>query len=95
MNAKITTDSIGYVTLSYDLYTDYLEDTVRVTRVFVCPPDGGYVREQINGEWKQVCDRLACMGSTLSCSSRERLAELIRREYRAMRRAEKRAMAEF
>jgi hypothetical protein len=30
------------------------------------------------------------MGSTLSCSSRENLLALIRREYQAMRRAEKR-----
>ena len=94
MNAKITIDSAGYVTLEYD-DTDYLDDTTRVSRVFICPLEGGYVRELIGGEWKQVCDKLARMGSTLSCSSRERLAALIRREYGAMRRAEKRAMAEF
>lgn len=94
MKARITADSMGYVTLSYD-DTDYFDDATRITRVFVCPPDGGYVREQINGEWKQVCDGLSSMGSTLSCSSREKLADLIRREYRAMRRAEKREAAQF
>jgi hypothetical protein len=30
------------------------------------------------------------MGSTLSCSSRDKLLTMIRREYQAMRRAEKR-----
>lgn len=86
MKAKFTTDPAGRVILSYDV-EDY-DGVRRVERVFTCPPDGGYVREYPNG--KQVCDRLAHTGSTLTCSSRDKLLSLIRREYRAMRRAEKR-----
>jgi hypothetical protein len=94
MKAKFEIDQIGRVTLSYDS-EDWDGETIRVTREFTCPPDGGYVRERRDGDWKQVCDKLAAMGSTLMCSSREKLAELIRREYRAMRRAEKREAAQF
>ncbi len=89
MKAKFTIDSIGRVTISYDDET--LDGVIRVERTFTCPEDGGYVREYLsNGELKQVCDRLASMGSTLMCSSRADLPALIRREYRALRRFEKR-----
>lgn len=88
MRMKITTDSIGYVTLEYD-ENSYWGDGDRVSRVFMCPPDGGYVREMSDkGEWVQVCERLASLGSTLSCSSCNALPDTIRREYRAMRKAE-------
>jgi hypothetical protein len=82
---QITTDDYGYVTISYDHY--YTGD--RVTRTFFCPPDGGYVRESCDG-YPQVCERLASMGNTLLAGSRETLPKLIRREYQAMRAAEKR-----
>lgn len=88
MKTKITTDQIGRVTISYD--SDDYDGVQRVERTFTCPIDGGYVREYRNGDWKQVCDRLSHMGNTLSCSSRDKLVAMIRREYRAMRRAEKR-----
>lgn len=88
MKAKFSTDQIGRVTLSYDC-EDWDGETIRITREFTCPPDGGYVREYRNGDWKQVCDRLSHMGNTLSVSSRANLLDLIRREYRAMRRDEK------
>ena len=82
MKARITSDAGGYVTAEYDI------DDQRVTRVFCCPEKGGYVREQYgNGEWKQVCDGLAARGATLYCSSRAKLLDMIRTEYRAMRRA--------
>ena len=91
MKAKFSTDLMGRVTVAYDMEF-WTGETVRVERVFTCPDDGGYVREKMsNGSWEQVCDKLASMGSTLSCSSRAALVELIRREYRAMRRAEKAA----
>lgn len=88
MKAKFTTDPVGRVILSYDV-EDY-DGVRRVERTFTCPLDGGYVKEYRNGEWRQVCNRLAHTGNTLTCSSRDKLLDLIRREYRAMRRAEKR-----
>ena len=91
MKAKFTTDEVGRVILAYDVQ-DY-DGVRRVERTFTCRPNGGYVREYVNGEWKQVCDRLARNGRTLTCASRDELLNLIRREYRAMRRAEKREAA--
>ena len=85
MRMKLTTDDQKYVFLSYD--EQGWDDTYRESRTFMCPPDGGYVRELRGDDWKQVCDRLWSMGSTLSCESRDKLPDLIRREYRAMRRA--------
>lgn len=86
MKMKLTTDNIGRVTISYDdaWYGD------RVTREFSTGyTEGGYVIEIFpNGSSTQVCDRLARTGNTLYCASRADLAALIRREYRAMRRAE-------
>ena len=91
MKAKFSTDLMGRVTVSYEMES-WTGETVRVERVFTCPEDGGYVREKMrNGNWEQVCDLLAGRGNTLSCSSREKLIDLIRAEYRAMRRAEKAA----
>jgi hypothetical protein len=92
MRARITTDQSGYVTLSYD--REYCGDTERVTREFMCPATGGYVRELVNGEWRQVCYGLSMMGSTLSASSGSDLLGIIRNEYRAMRRNEKRERKE-
>lgn len=86
MKMKLTIDAAGFVTLEYD-ENSYWGEGDRVSRVFMCPPDGGYVREMVDGKWVQVCDRLAHLGSTLSCS-RDALPDLIRREYRAMRKAE-------
>ena len=88
MKMKLTTDEMGYVTIAYD-DTDWKGNT-RVSRTFMCPPDGGYVREhQRDGDWRQVCDKLYGQGSTLMAPSRDALPEVIRREYRAMRRADK------
>ena len=89
MKAKFSTDLMGRVTVAYDMES-CTGETVRVERVFTCPEDGGYVREKMsNGSWEQVCDKLDGRGGTLSCSSRGRLLDLIRAEYRAMRLAEK------
>jgi hypothetical protein len=86
MRARFSVDQSGGVTVSYDAAFD-----VRVTRYFVCPLEGGYVQEYVNSHnnWSQVCDRLSSRGSTLRCSSRDNLLKLIRREYHAMRRANK------
>lgn len=95
MKASLTTDTIGRVTLSYDS-EDFNGEVTRITREFSCPMDGGYVIEfMANGNTQQVCDRLAHMGSTLMCSSRDNLLALIRREYKAKRAAEKCRNARF
>ena len=92
MKAKFSTDIAGRVTLEYDDEHHWTGETVRVRREFTCPHEGGYVREKMsNGNWEQVCDGLSGRGSTLTCSGRDRLLGLIRAEYCAMRRAEKRA----
>ncbi|SOE50916.1 hypothetical protein SAMN05446935_0353 [Burkholderia sp. YR290] len=89
MNAKFTTDTVGLVTLAYDRI-DFDDSVQRIERTFSCPLHGGYITEkQPDGSWKQICTQLGRMGNTLTCQSRDRLADKIRREYRAMRRAEK------
>ena len=86
MKAKFSTDIAGRVTVEYD------SGDVRVSRTFTCPQEGGYVRERLSGgRWEQVCEKLTSRGSTLACASREKLIDLIRAEYKEMRRAEKRA----
>lgn len=89
MKAKFATDPAGHVSLEYDA-TDYDGVTRRITRVFLAPRGGGYVREYLeHGKSPQVCERLSSTGSTLSVTSREKLLDLIRKEYRAMCRSEK------
>lgn len=56
------------------------------------PADGGYVR--YNGD-KQLCERLSCRGNTLYWSGKAPLVDLIRREYKAMRRADKREASRY
>lgn len=82
---QMTVESSGHVEISFtDAYTDE-----RVTRRFSAPTAEGYVTEHMRGgRTGQVCEQLASTGSTLR-ASRETLADVIRREYRAMRRAEK------
>ena len=87
---KITTDAMGSVTISYE------HDGRIATRAFSCPVGGGYVVELLlGGDTRQVCRRLSSMGETLYCAGRAGLADLIRREYRAMRAAQKRAEAAY
>lgn len=50
-------------------------------------PEGGYVR--YGSEGKHICERLSRSGPTLTWSGEKPLVDLIRREYRAMRRADK------
>ena len=89
MKAKITKTTTGCVALAYDSH-GYDADR-RVVRLFCCPIDGGYVTEQIKGEWRQVCERLSSTGITLSCSSRDALGAMIRKHYQSMKRAQSRA----
>ena len=79
MKTKFSTDGQGRVTIVYD-------DS---ERTFTCPETGGYVREILdNGSAPQTCKYLGYRGVTLICKSRADLLDLIRREYRAMRRKE-------
>ena len=84
MRTSITQNQQGYVTLCYD--DPRLQ--ARLSMTFFCPPSGGYVRLWTqDGQHSQVCDRLATRGSTLMAPSRDALLSVIRREYRAMKRA--------
>lgn len=56
----------------------------RIEVEFHAPAEGGYVRAGS----QQVCEKLGTRGSTLMWSGKALLIDLIRREYRAMRRAE-------
>jgi len=92
MKTRITTDDFGRVTVEYD---DAIDGTRR-SRFFSCPTDGGYVYEYFwnNGTTSQVCEGLSRSGSTLTCHSRDELVDLIRHEYRRMRRHEKQALGD-
>ena len=81
MRAKITSDHNGVVTLSYDNWVD----GSRIVRKFSVAENGGYIRELIGSEWKQVCERLEPVGETLWVSNVSGLADEIRAEYRRMR----------
>ena len=91
MKTRIKTDTSGRVVVQYD---DVITGKRRC-RVFICPVEGGYVAEVFpDGNTSQVCDGLSRSGSTLTCRSRDELVDLIRREYRKMRRMEKRIFTE-
>ena len=97
MKAKFTTDkNDGSVSVEFDTESPDFDnyETIRKTRTFSCPRDGGYVIEHIGrGNTVQVCERLSSRGSTLHCSGSDSLPALIRREYRAMVRANNKAEA--
>lgn len=81
---KLFSDGMGWVRIRY---VD--PDGEPRDREFFVPSSGGYVREwRYNGNHRQVCDGLGNRGSTL-VSTPDTLADDIRREYRAMRRAQK------
>jgi len=83
MRTKITAQAPNRVTI---------ETTWRI-REFYCPAGGGYVREYIRGDLVQVCDGLSHMGNTLvnGDTARWPLVDLIRAEYRAVQREQRRA----
>ena len=92
MKTTITAKSESHVIISYDV-EDYSTEsgTKRVTRKFTRPARGGYVIEWLrNSETTQVCDKLSHRGSTLYCGENTPLVNIIRCEYQAMRREEKR-----
>jgi hypothetical protein len=83
---RLTVAASGHVTISYQG-----PDGLRRERTFSANSDTPvYVREhRHDGTTTQPCEQLASTGSTLR-ASRATLADVIRREYRAMRAAEKR-----
>ena len=85
MSARITTDpTSGVVTLRY---YDTVAREVR-TRQFVVPADGGYVLELLaKGDCRPG---YLTQGAPLIAESSAELADVIRREYRRMRAAERR-----
>lgn len=92
MRAQFTTDGDGNVLLAYD-DVGYNGTTQRVIRWFTCPAPGGRVMERLFGEWgwQYPCVKLLSHGAPLICDSRRGyLLACIRREYQALRRAEKR-----
>lgn len=78
---QFTQHDSGAVTIAYDVAKN---DGLRVSRTFFVR--GAYVWEQHAGGDRQVCDCLYTRGSTLSGG--QPLIDIIRREYRAMRRDE-------
>lgn len=80
---KIEELSRNEVRICYRSYWegDLIDETLRA------PMRGGYVRDS---RGQQVCEQLAGSGHTLHWSGRRPLIHMVRREYRAMRRAEAR-----
>lgn len=90
MRTRFTQHPSGAVTVEYDR----ADDESRVERTFFCR--GSYVYESGIGtaDARQVCDALATRGSTLSAPrDPQKLINIIRHEYRAMRRAERKERA--
>jgi hypothetical protein len=87
MRTKITADGDNYCTIEFE--NPYGETTRIVARA---PNAGGYVRDQND---HQLCARLAYRGDTLTWNGQRPLVDLIRREYRAMRAAERREDARW
>lgn len=92
MKTTITAKSESHVIISYDVEDHSTESgTKRVTREFSRPARGGYVIEWLrNSETTQICDKLCHRGWALYCCENTPLVNIIRNEYQAMRRAEKR-----
>jgi len=86
---KISTNAVtGSVTLDY-LDTDRNERRTRTFTTTMTEGTGYVIEVTPDGTYPQVCAKLAHGGYTLM-AYRETLADVIRREYRAMRAADKR-----
>jgi len=71
-----------------------LRDAAGNIRYFFADSSSGYVYENFGPmRHSQVCEKLAVSGPTLRMRDGESLADTIRREYRRMRREEKRGIA--
>jgi hypothetical protein len=100
MKMSIRSPQPGYVTITYD---DDRAEGGRVTREFSVRNDGErhyvleHAQERLDGIYppqQQVCERLSSRGNTLRANAAS-LADVIRREYRAMRAAERREAARY
>lgn len=93
MRTTIKSDTDNRCTLRYR--DEHTGETI--TRDFFTVVEGGYVLE----DWqraREVCEELSDRGATLiwrPTTKTPTLAVVIRREYRAMRRAERREQAEW
>ena len=74
-------------------FTDLLSDEQITMDIWApIPSEGGYSYVRYNGD-KQLCAGLSSRGETLSYKSGTQLVDLVRREYKAMRAADKREAA--
>jgi hypothetical protein len=84
------------VVLSYD-GQDWLGNDTRITREFMIPAGGAYVREwhPDRKEWRQVCEGLATRGNALHSHTGDlnHLLAIIRREWRRCQPVDKAAGA--
>ena len=79
--ARIAHTTEGFVSLTY--FDPDLGETV--SRLFKASRNG-YVWELQGDELRQVFDNLSSLGSALICGPGEDLLQVIRREFRALRR---------
>ncbi len=92
MRAVIKWENTCAVSVTSDVIDIFSHETVRVTRNFWCPSNGGYIYERDTKTWqnRQVCDGLESLGNTLWIKNPGDLIEVIRREWRKSKRAEER-----
>jgi hypothetical protein len=77
----------------YITFTDLLSDEQITMEIWApIPKEGGYSYVRYN-DGKQLCEKLSSRGSTLMYKDGTKLVDLVRREYSAMRAADKRRAA--
>lgn len=85
--ATITAHDDRHVSLAYD---DLLSgERIKLEIWAPVPREGGSSYIHYNGD-KQLCHGLSGSGNTMTYPAGARLVDIVRREYRAMRRADKR-----
>jgi hypothetical protein len=85
------------VTICFDSLEPHDDRRIELEIWAPLPREGGigYSYVRFNGD-KQLCEHLGSQGSTLTYRAGTRLVDLVRREYRAMRRDDaRRAAKEF
>lgn len=88
----ITAHDDRHVTLAFD---DLLSGERITMDIWApVPREGGSTYIRYNGD-KQLCYGLSSTGSTMSYTDGGKLVDIVRREYRAMRRTEKREAARY
>jgi len=91
LKARLTSVSETCVVLEYDCDHPIM-GSKRLVRTFYCVR--GFVHEETDrGDLRQVCDRLAGSGRVLLVADRDSLMGIIRREYRALVRAQRQGLA--